>query len=176
MRAIQRMALSATGRPDSWSQREAGSSLMEITLVLGAFGVLAMIAFPSLSRARAKVEVAAARRAFAAAQALARQVASQYGRLSTLHLDPQANRFWVTIDTSSIIGVEVVDTVQAAVDVGGRFAGVVVEGAPRRLCFDPRGLATARGDCDLPNATVVFRSGAVADTVTISRLGRLLKR
>ncbi len=67
------------------------------------------------------------------------------------------------------------DTLSAVV-LDDAFAGVAIEAHPRTFCFDPRGLATARADCDLPNATVIFRRSAIADTVTISRLGRLLRR
>ncbi|MEE9132712.1 MAG: GspH/FimT family pseudopilin [Gemmatimonadota bacterium] len=153
-----------------------GFSLAEVLLVVVVLGVLAAIAFPGLVRARARVDVAAAREAFASTHALARQVAAQYGRLCKLHLDPNGNRFWVTTDTSSVPGRQVLDTIRPLVNVGAQFGGVRVEARPATFCFDPRGLATARGDCDLPNATVVFRRGGVADTVTISRLGRLLRR
>ncbi|UCF18863.1 MAG: type II secretion system protein [Gemmatimonadota bacterium] len=155
---------------------ERGTSLVEILVVLGAFAALFVIAVPGLTRARARVEASAARQAFAASHALARQIAAQYGRLSYLHVDPQSNRFWVTSDTSNSPGRVAIDTIGPIVRVDDRFAGVTLEGTARTFCFDPRGLATARGACGLPNATVVFRAGSVADTVTISRLGRLLKR
>ncbi len=153
-----------------------GTSLVEVLVVLGALAALVLIAVPGLTRARAKVEVASARQAFAASHALARQIAAQYGRLSYLHVEPPTNRFWVTSDTGNSAGTVVLDTIGPIVQVDVRFAGVHLEGSTRTFCFDPRGHATARGNCDLPNATVVFRSGAAADTVTISRLGRLLKR
>ena len=160
----------------SRSRMANGFSLVEAALVIGLVGTLAVIALPRLAKARARVNVAAARDAFAATHALARQAAAQYGRLCRLHLDPAGNRYWVTADTSSLPGVERLDTIQPLVRIGERFGGVRVEGRSRTFCFDPRGLATPRGDCDLPNATLVFRRGSIADTLTISRLGRLRKR
>jgi Tfp pilus assembly protein FimT len=153
-----------------------GFSLAEALVVSAAIGLAALIAFPSLVRARARVDVAAAREAFAATHALARQVAAQYGRLCRLHLDPGGNRFWVTIDTAAVPGPEALDTVQPVVWVEEQYGGVQIDAAPHTFCFDARGLATARSDCDLPNATVVFRRGDVADSVAISRLGRLYRR
>ena len=156
--------------------RLQGASVLEMMLVIAVVGVLALIAVPRLAEMRARVSVAMARDAFAATHALARQVSGQYGGLSRLHLDPDENRFWVTVDTSSVPGVVALDTVRPVVDVAERFAGVTIDAAARVFCFDPRGLATARGDCNLANATLVFRNGDVADTVTTSRLGRLRRR
>ncbi len=80
------------------------------------------------------------------------------------------------VDTAHVAGLEVLDTVQPVVQVDGQVGCVQIDAAPHTFCFDARGLATARADCDLPNATIVFRRGAVADTVAISRLGRLYRR
>lgn len=153
-----------------------GISLAEAAVVLVVLGAVLLIALPSLARARARVQVAAASENFATLHALARQISVQYGRISRLHLDPAGGRAWVTVDTSTQLGLEVLDTISGVTLAGGDIGGVQLEAGPRTFCFDPRGLATARGDCDLPNATLVFRSGAVADTITVSRLGRLLRR
>jgi type II secretory pathway pseudopilin PulG len=158
------------------SLQKSGASLAELVVVVLVVGLLMVIAVPRLARARARMQVVAARRAFTAAHSLARLAAAQYGGLSRLHLDPETDRFWVTADTGSLSGIAVRDTLHPVVRVGRQFAGVTIEGSPRTFCFDPRGLATARGDCDLPNATLVFRRGGITDTVTISRLGRVLPR
>jgi type II secretory pathway pseudopilin PulG len=149
---------------------------VEVLVAISAMGVLALVAVPRLASALARADVSAAREAFAASHTMARQVAVQYGRLSKFHLDPQRNSFWVTADTSSVPGLQVLDTIQEVVDVGERFGGVRLEARRQTFCFHPSGLATALGNCDLPNATVLFRRGSVVDTVTISRLGRLRKR
>ncbi len=158
------------------TRRTSGLTLAEILMVVAALGTLFVVAAPIWIRGRARTDVAAAREAFASSLALARQVAAQYGRICRLHLDPGENRFWVTADTSTTPAVQSLDTVQPIVYVGDRFGGVRFDARARVFCFDARGLATARAGCDLPNATVVFRRGGVADTLTISRQGRVLRR
>lgn len=153
-----------------------GMSLLELLVVISLLALLSAVAVPRMVQARVAARVAGAQRSFAAAHSLARQVAAQYGRLAELHLDAPRNRFWIEADTSHRPATPAIDTIGPVVDVGARFAGVRVEGRRRTFCFDPRGLATARGDCDLPNATVVFYADGVADTLTTSRLGRLVRR
>lgn len=153
-----------------------GVSLIEAVLVIAVLSAAAFIAAPRLVEAHARAQVTAARRAFAAAHALARQVAAQYGAIGKLHLDANDHRFWVTVDTSAVPGLVVEDTVGPVTFVGGRFGGVKIQSSRRLLCFSPHGLGTARGECELPNATVIFRLGSVADTLVISRLGRVRRR
>lgn len=151
-------------------------TLVEANIAVAAFGAIALLAVPALSRARARFDVAAARDAFIATQALARQVGGHYGRRAVLHIDTAGNRLWVTVDTSAQRTREVKDTIGPVVRVADEFGGVQLDSNRQRLCFDALGLGTARGDCELPNATVVFSRAAASDTVTISRLGRTLRR
>lgn len=151
-------------------------SLIELTVAIAALSTLILIAVPSLVRVRARLDVSAARSAFASSHALTRQIAGQYGRLGKLHLDTIDHRFWVTVDTGEVLGSGSEDTIGPIVSVGDRFSGVRMSSNRRMLCFNARGLGTAQGECNLPNATVVFNKSAFGDTVTISRLGRLLKR
>lgn len=153
-----------------------GFSLVEVTLLAALIGTLAVMTLPRLGQARARAAVRGARDAFTAAHSLAREAAARYGRMTRLHLEPDSGRFWVTADTSSRPDVVVVDTLQAVLSVGERFPGVHMQGRAQVFCFDPRGVATARAGCGLQNATVVFQAMGIADTLTISRLGRLRKR
>lgn len=149
---------------------------MELMLVITVIGILAAITVPAAVRSRARADLQAARNALASAIGLARQVATQYGRLGRLHIDPDRNVFWVTIDTSSTLGEPVEDTIGAPVHVGRTFGGVRLRANRRLLCFNSRGLGTAAGDCELPNSTIVFERLALSETLTVSRLGRTLKR
>ena len=156
--------------------RNAGFSLTEVILVIGVLTIMGAIVVPSLMRARARVDVAAARRAFESTHDLARQVAAQYGSLARLHIDPDRHRFWVTIDTSSAPGGRGEDTIGPVTHVAGQFGGVTLSSNRRLICYHPYGLGTAQGSCELPNATLVFARSRVVDTVTVSRLGRVRRR
>jgi Tfp pilus assembly protein FimT len=150
-----------------------GFSFVELVSIVAILALLALIALPALARSRARANVTAAKNAFAATLALARQSAVQYGRLARLHLDPEINAFWVTVDTGTFLNAPRIDTVGPLIGVTDRFGGVEIDATDVTICFDPRGLATPRADCDLPNTTIVFRRGNAVDTVTLSRLGRL---
>lgn len=154
----------------------SGFSVMELMLVITVIGILAAITVPAAVRSRARADLHAARNALASAIGLARQVATQYGRLGQLHIDPDRNVFWVTVDTGSAPGQPVQDTVGEMVHVGPMFGGVRLRANRRLLCFNSRGLGTAAGDCELPNATIVFERLTLAETLTVSRLGRTRKR
>jgi Tfp pilus assembly protein FimT len=153
-----------------------GYSLVEAVLVISVFTIIAAVAVPSLMRARARVDVAAARRAFVSTHNLARRVAAQYGSLARLHIDPKEHRFWVTVDTSAGPGHPVEDTVGPVTHVAAQFGGVKLSSNRRLICYHPFGLGTAQGSCELPNATLVFARSDVVDTVTVSRLGRVRRR
>ena len=151
-----------------------GVSLAEMVLVLAVLGLLFAVAMPRFFGSRDALYVSLARRAFASSHALARQVAAQYGRTSKLHIDPDANAVWVTVDTSVLPwGGGVEDTVREVVYISDLFGGTKIDAASELVCFDPHGLATSSGDCPLPNTTVVLSRGGAVDSIALSRLGRL---
>ncbi len=160
---------------EGWRRR--GYSIIEVLWTLALLGILAALAGASMLASRDRARVAAARGAFSATHSLARQVAARYGRASKLWIDSRAGSFWLTVDTTAAPwGGGIEDTVREVVNVGDRFGGVRISSTRRLLCFDPSGLATAIGECELLNATIVLWRGRVADTITIFRLGRLRDR
>lgn len=165
------------GPNSPWRGTESvGFSLPEVVLVSLAIALLAAIALPRLAATLARAKVAAARDVFSAVHGLARQIPAQYGRISKFHIDPEGNRFWVTVEADSTAGAATQDTVGPLLDLSSRFRGVTIKSNRRMICYNVRGLGTALGECELPNATVVFSLGAMERSVTISRAGRLLKR
>lgn len=161
------------GRP---SGRRGGPGFTAIEL-LTAFVLLALIAavaWPALARARARWTVLGARDAFAATHARARLTALNRGRTVQVRLDGAGRRveLWVVGgDPSDLAPLR-----EHVLDLGAEFPGVRIESNRAVLCFGARGLPVVRDGCDLPNATLVFRSGAVAETATVSLAGRWLER
>ncbi len=104
------------------------------------------------------------------AHSLARSTALQYGRVAELHIDAAYARFWVEVDTNST-GVS--DTVGPLHDLGG--GQLTMTSNRSLLCFDARGMATARDACDPGDATITFSLQGRGDTVTITALGKVLR-
>jgi prepilin-type N-terminal cleavage/methylation domain-containing protein len=135
----------------------AGTTLLELLLALAVVSILAGIAVP---RGRALVDRIAARGAAGdAAEVLesARQLAlSRWARAT------------VTIDTAAGVLVLVVgpDTILRRDERRG--AGVVLRASRLSATYTPMGMALG-----VSNLTVVAARGAAAETVTVSRLGRV---
>lgn len=151
-----------------------GFSMVELLWAVMILAVLAAMGFPGFSRWRIRLEVAGARDAFASLHARTRVVALEHGRVARLHVDSERGRVWVTVDRSERPDAGATPRPPDAwVDLASEFAGVRLTSNRSVLCFGPHGLPVAGDGCDLPNATVAFQRGAVADTITISLAGRL---
>lgn len=164
-------------RGRSWKRGGGGGgggfSALELLWVLTLTALLAALALPAAGRARTRAAVAGARDAFAMLFARARLEAVAHGRVARLEIDAERNRASLSLAATGAGGAAPLD---AVLDFGAEFRGVRITSGRRVLCFSPRGLPTAAGDCELPTATVRFRLGTEEDTVTISVAGRLLKR
>ena len=87
-------------------------------------------------------------------------------------MDAAGQRFWVDVDTSANgIG-------QRATIADVRYVtdnGLHMTSNRALLCFDARGIASTLGSCESGDAKVIFSDGAMADTVTTTILGKVLR-
>jgi len=150
--------------------RKRGFTMIELAIVLVIAGLLTAMAVPKLAAAFRQRSVSSAGDQFVLAHSLARSTALRYGRVSELHVDAAAARFWVEVDTS---GTGVRDTVGFVHSLAD--AGVKVISTRTLLCFDARGLATTSNTCPPGDATIVFTSSKSVDTVRVTTLGKVLR-
>jgi len=149
-----------------------GFTMIESIMVVAIIGVVAAIGGPKVSSALQRRTTASAADQFVVAHSLTRSTALRYGRIAQLHVDTAGHRFWVDVDTSAngigqratIANIRYVD------DVG-------LQMATNRalLCFDARGIASTAGSCESGDAKVIFSDGVVADTVSTTSLGKVLR-
>lgn len=137
--------------------RRTGSSLLEVAVVLALTGILLAIALPRLNHVRDAAAVRSALDEAASDFAAARQAAIARRRLVAV----------------------VVDTAAAAITV--RSEGTILVASRFRLTYGVT-LATNRDSAvydgrgfgyGVSNLSLVMRRGAAADTLVVSRLGRV---
>ena len=150
-----------------------GFSLLETLIAVVVLGVLVSIAFVPGARYFRQVSVNGATSRFVGAHALARSTALRFPGGAELRIDASADRYWVVVDSSAAAGLDTISTVR---DTAGQ---IDLTSDAAVLCFDVRGLpwtgeSLDGGTCDGPSATVVMSVAGVADTVSISSLGRVL--
>ena len=150
--------------------RNKGYTIVEIVVVMTLAGAALAIATPSLPSAYRRTAVRSAVDEYMSTHSLARAAAVRYGRTAELHVDSNG-RFWVEVDTSSTGGVT--DTVGVVKNLSDE--GVALTDYRSIVCFDSRGVPTTRGACEPMDATMIFSSKSLVDTVTVTVLGRVLR-
>jgi prepilin-type N-terminal cleavage/methylation domain-containing protein len=149
-----------------------GFTLIEAIMVLSIIGILAATSGPRVSAALQRRTTASAADQFVVVHSLTRSTALRFGRIAQLHIDVVSQRFWVDVDTSAN-GTGLRATVAHV-----RYTtdnGMTMSSNRALLCFDPRGLASTLGSCEAGDAQVVFSDGAMADTVSTTSLGKVLR-
>lgn len=149
-----------------------GFTLIEAIMVASVIGIVAATGGPKISAAIQRRTTASAADQFVLTHSLTRSTALRFGRVAQLHLDAAAQTFWVEVDTSAnAIG-------QRATIANVRYVsdyGLHMTSNRALLCFDARGLASTMGSCESGDARVIFSDGVVADTVTVTILGKVLR-
>jgi prepilin-type N-terminal cleavage/methylation domain-containing protein len=149
-----------------------GFTVIESIMVVSIIGVVAAIGGPKLSSALQRRTTASAADQFVVAHSLTRSTALRYGRIAQLHVDAAGQRFWVDVDTSANgIGQRAtIANIRYVSDVGLQMAS-----NRSLLCFDAGGIASTAGSCESGDAKVVFSDGVMADTVSTTILGKVLR-
>jgi Tfp pilus assembly protein FimT len=134
-----------------------GTTLLEVALVCAVVGVVTAIAAPAVRGVVDGVQLRAARDELAAACAAARQLAILRGQTVTLTVDEPDGRVVVATATDTVVRRDL------AADYG-----VAVTATRTAVTFAPTGLGVG-----LSNLSVALARGRHADTVFVSRLGRV---
>lgn len=150
-----------------------GFSLVDLIVAIVLIGVFAAIALPRISTNRSRFAVRHAADEFVSAHQMARAIALRSGRVAQIQIDPDANRFWVVVDTS-VARTGALDTIGPVRDMSQH--KVTFTSTKTLLCFDGRGLATPVWECPTADATLIFSGGEYSDTVRTTLTGKVLRR
>lgn len=134
-----------------------GFTLVELAVVLAVAGILAAVSLPAISRFRDGMGVRAATAESYALFGSARHLAILHARPATLEVDTLRRRLIVRSG---------VDTIR--VRPLGAVHGVRLSASRLTTTYGPNGVAQG-----VSNLTLVIRRGSSADTLTVSRLGRV---
>ncbi len=149
-----------------------GFTIIEAIMVVSVIGIVATIGGPKVSLVLQRRSTASGADQFVVTHSLTRSTALRYGRVSQLHIDEPGQRLWVDVDTSANgIG-------QRATIANVRYTsdnGLHMTSNRALLCFDARGIASTSGSCEAGDARVIFSDGLMADTVTTTILGKVLR-
>jgi prepilin-type N-terminal cleavage/methylation domain-containing protein len=137
-----------------------GFTLVEVLLVLAVAGILGALALPPLIAMRDRASVRAAATAAAAAFDAARALAITRARRAAVHVDTSRARLVVHSFGDTVLRVPL-----------GDGWGVRVAASRDSTAFAPDGLGYGAA-----NLSLVLSRGSSADTVTLSRLGRVTRR
>jgi len=136
-----------------------GFTLPELLSVLAVIGVLVSVAMPPVGRALDRAAVREGVERFAAVHAATRQLALARSSLARLEVDRLRRTATVSVRRSAVAW----DTV-GTYDLGS----AAITCSNTTVVFGPLGLGYGTS-----NTRVIFARGASADTVTVSRTGRL---
>jgi prepilin-type N-terminal cleavage/methylation domain-containing protein len=132
-------------------------TMLELTVVLTVIGLLMAFAAPQFARARDAASVRSAMSDLTGAFSLARQTAVNRRALTAIVIDTMSARVTVRLPGEVIV----------VRDLGAAY-GILLGATRDSAVYDAKGLAYG-----VSNLTVAVRRGAHADTLTMSRMGRV---
>lgn len=155
------------GNYPSLDSGRRGFSAIEMLIVMVLIGVMTAIALPFLRTGPSKSSVQGASSAIASYHAIARNAAIARGRTAILVLKTTAPAMVLVVARRP--GSSAVDTVGAVANLYVTF-GVALTTTSDSVIFTPRGIGVSSS-----TTTVISTRGGVADTLTISAAGRLIR-
>lgn len=144
-------------RPRVAPQRRAGVTLAELLTVVTVASIVCAASFPRVSRLLDRIHVSGATTEIVSSLAVARHLAVMRGGRSSVRFDEA--RGWITVRVDR-------DTVRLR--RLGDSHGVTIRASRDSLAYHPNGLGLGAA-----NLSVIVRRGRAADTVFVSRLGRV---
>lgn len=141
-------------------RRRAGMSFVELLLALGLIGILTAIALPPYVTMRDRASVRAAATASVAAFDAARVLALTRGRHAAIRIDTAGARLVVHTFGDTTLRMPL-----------GASWGVRLSASRDSSAVAPDGLGYGAA-----NLRLILMRGAAADTITVSRLGRVSRR
>ncbi len=141
-----------------------GLTVAELIIALVLIGALVAITVPRIGQAMTKQGMRSARNAVIGMVAKSKASAVQRGTATSLQL---SGGDLVIRSRHPVTGA--VDTVGHVENMYQRF-GAYVSASSDSLVFDPRGIGATTG-----STTIIVTRGSYADTILISRAGRVLR-
>ncbi len=138
-----------------------GFTLLETTLALAIIGGVTSIAVPTIARVRDRAAVHGASSALVSAIADARHQALRWQRRSAVRFDTVTAT--VVVSAGGSTGVHTLSSAPLAV-----VFGVTLHATRDSIAFYPTGLGYGAA-----NTRLIVARGAAAETVTVSRAGRV---
>ena len=135
----------------------SGVTIVELTIVLALLGVLLALAIPRAGGVLDRARVTAARTEIVTLFAVARHLAIRQGRRTTVEIDARSGVAFVHIGA---------DTAHRR-DLNRAF-GVSLEPTQDSMSYHPTGIGYGAA-----NLSIRISRGRAADTVVVSRLGRV---
>ena len=138
-------------------QSRRGTTLLEMLLVITVLGVLTSVAVPRASAMIDRMSVKGATQDVVMALAVARAAATRRGSNASFVADSHTGKLRVVAGGETLLERDIL-----------RSRGVHLEASRESITFSPSGLGWGAA-----NTTVIVSRGARADTIVMSRLGRV---